>query len=196
MGHRKLVVSSVHMHRAWQLWGSVQWASWAIFLQEPWLSVSYVFSLALLEKLQRRLSQSSCGSDSPYYHYSGNKMSKMAGDLNILNVNIVWPGDAGGEDWRYNCFLKGLLLSYLACRSTFIPTSIGSLMSSIPEHLGCFWLSSLVAFNSSFSALLHQLSNMHLLSSFQMLLLLSSLLLSSLCRFMCCFSGVSGGTRD
>lgn len=78
-----------------------------------------------------------------------------------------------------------------------------SLMSPVPEQLGCFWLSPLVAYGSASSALLHRLQNIHLLFSFQILPLLSSLLFSSsrwsACppkSLLCCFSGVSGGTGD
>lgn len=68
----------------------------------------------------------SCGSYNPCYQYSGNKMRKIAGDLNIPNVNILltWLYRTG-EDWRFNYFLGGLLVHHSASRSTSIPTSIG-----------------------------------------------------------------------
>lgn len=202
MRHSKPVVSSVHTHKAWRLWASVQWSSWAIFPGNLEYQCPKSSPLPFWKSCSEGSNELSCGIYSPYYHYSGNKM-KMAGDLNILNVNtcLAWHRRTGEEDWRPNCFLKRPLLGYTAYRSTFIPTSIGSLKSPISEPLACVWLSPLVAFDSAFSALSHQLPNT--LSSFQILLILSSLLFSSHYRFMCfpecllcCFGGVSGGTRD
>lgn len=194
------------MHRAWPLWASAQRSLWAIFLGSLGCQCLKSSLLLCWKSCSEGYYDLSCGSYSSYYYYSGNKVRKMAGDLNILNINIclVWGRTKGEEDQTSNCFLKGLLVSYSACGATFIPASIGSLMSTVPEQLSCFCLSPLIAFISAFSSLSHQLPNIHLLSGFQVLLLLSTLSLSSTLKFMCspkyllrcCFSGVSGGTGD